>query len=512
MGPGYRFLTQMKLEDISVEVRPRNPWEAIDVGFQLPRVWFREVYIPWLLFIIPLIVIVTILFQSIPWLAALVIWWLKPLYDRLLLSIYSQRLFGDQPGAGDVLRSIPSLFKTGLFINLTLLRFNPSRSFHLPVWQLEGLRGKKRQKRIRILSARIYSYPLWLTIVCIHIEMLIYFTIIGIIYLLIPEQLNINYISLFTYEEKPTLWLLLLSNMVLFAGIVIIEPFYVAAGFMLYINRRIRLEGWDIEIAFRKLGNRLQKLMSRLTILTLALILPMLTTPSGSLLAATISDKPVVAVNEIVVDANESQRVITEVLERKELNGIKKITSWKFTGNLDEPKDFDSGFFDNMEKLAQFLATIFKALIWLLVILAIIFIFLYREKWLWLFTGKKKSISEYEAPEQLFGMEITPESLPSDIASAARNEFQKGNIRSALSLLYRGSLMVLVSQHQVKLHNSQTEVEVVTTAEKSLAAHQIDYLQQLTDEWIQTAYANRLSTANTFDQLCNDWATLQEPV
>ncbi len=499
----------MKLDKISVEARPRNPWEAIDVGFQLPRVWFREVYIPWLVFIIPLIVIITIIFQSIPWLAGLVIWSLKPLYDRILLSIFSQRLFGDQQSTGDVLRSIPSLFKTGLLTNLTILRFNPSRSFHLPVWQLEGLRGKERQQRIRILSARIYSYPLWLTIVCMHLEALIYFTIMGMVYLFTPDQLNIDYYSFFLYEEKPSIWILLLTNILLFTGMIIIEPFYVAAGFMLYINRRTRLEGWDIEIAFRKLGDRLKKLATRLTILTFVLILPLLITPSGNLLAKTMPDESAVPVNEIVLDAHKSQNVIAEVLERKELDGRKKITIWKLKDEIDEPEDLDSGFFESIKKLAEFLATIFKALIWVFVILAILFIILYREKWLWLFTGKKKTIKEHETPEQLFGMEITPESLPTDIASAARNEVQKGNIRSALSLLYRGSLMVLVSQHQVKLHSSQTEGEVITTAAKSLTKNQVNYLQQLTQEWVQTAYANRLSDTKILDQLCNDWGLLQ---
>jgi hypothetical protein len=30
-----------------------------------------------------------------------------------------------------------------------------------------------------------------------------------------------------------------------------LEPFYVAAGFCMYLNRRVELEAWDIEQAFR---------------------------------------------------------------------------------------------------------------------------------------------------------------------------------------------------------------------------------------------------------------------
>jgi hypothetical protein len=30
------------------------------------------------------------------------------------------------------------------------------------------------------------------------------------------------------------------------------EPFYVAAGFAMYLNRRVELEAWDIEQEFRR--------------------------------------------------------------------------------------------------------------------------------------------------------------------------------------------------------------------------------------------------------------------
>jgi len=35
-------------------------------------------------------------------------------------------------------------------------------------------------------------------------------------------------------------------------AIFLIEPFYVAAGFAMYLNRRAELEAWDIEQEFRR--------------------------------------------------------------------------------------------------------------------------------------------------------------------------------------------------------------------------------------------------------------------
>ena len=43
-----------------------------------------------------------------------------------------------------------------------------------------------------------------------------------------------------------------------FTVITIVEPCYVAAGFALYLNRRTALEGWDLEVALRRIGERMQ--------------------------------------------------------------------------------------------------------------------------------------------------------------------------------------------------------------------------------------------------------------
>jgi hypothetical protein len=36
------------------------------------------------------------------------------------------------------------------------------------------------------------------------------------------------------------------------AAVLFLEPFYVAAGFTMYLNRRAELEAWDIEQEFRR--------------------------------------------------------------------------------------------------------------------------------------------------------------------------------------------------------------------------------------------------------------------
>ncbi len=45
----------------------------------------------------------------------------------------------------------------------------------------------------------------------------------------------------------------------LVAGVVILlDPLYVGTGFAVYLNRRTGLEGWDLEIAFRRMARRIR--------------------------------------------------------------------------------------------------------------------------------------------------------------------------------------------------------------------------------------------------------------
>ena len=44
----------------------------------------------------------------------------------------------------------------------------------------------------------------------------------------------------------------LISSLAYAAAVGFMEPFYVAAGFGLYLNRRVELEAWDIEQEFRR--------------------------------------------------------------------------------------------------------------------------------------------------------------------------------------------------------------------------------------------------------------------
>ena len=246
----------MQLNRIQAVVRPRNPWESLDLGFSMVQEWWKPLYKIWFALMLPLFLTVFVLFYENLLIATLILWWLKPLYDRILLHFFSRALFGEQPTIRQTLKILPSLlFKTRLFWVLSLGRIELARSFNLPVWQLEGLRGPKASQRRRLLRINTRSTAVWLTIVCIHFEVLLQLSLFVLAYLMLPITENTDFFYTLFYEEA--LWVDILSLLFMFLIISIIEPLYVAAGFALYLNRRTHLEAWDIELIFRRIAAHL---------------------------------------------------------------------------------------------------------------------------------------------------------------------------------------------------------------------------------------------------------------
>src|SRR5207342_1489924 len=54
-----------------------------------------------------------------------------------------------------------------------------------------------------------------------------------------------------------TPWVTVAMAALYYVASTALEPFYVGAGFGLYLNRRTQLEAWDVELAFRRLRERL---------------------------------------------------------------------------------------------------------------------------------------------------------------------------------------------------------------------------------------------------------------
>ncbi len=239
----------MNLAAITLRLRPRGPYEAMDLGVRLLQRNAGAVYLAWFAIVMPLCLSLLTLTTFATWLPSLLVWWLKPLYDRVVLFVLSRAVFGAPAGLRDI--EWRALFGNGLIWALTFRRFDFARSFTLPVYMLEGLKWKRRRKRIAVLQKNTRAQAVLLSVAFIHIEFVLTIGLLLLGILLLPQYTGLPIFSWLTGEEVPY-WFHFANTIIYILALTISEPVYAASGFTLYLNRRVELEAWDIEMDLRR--------------------------------------------------------------------------------------------------------------------------------------------------------------------------------------------------------------------------------------------------------------------
>jgi len=458
--------------DIALELRPRSAWEAMDLGLAMLQRWWRRVYFPHV--VLTGAVLACLLFLAWrldkPWLALVLLWWLKPVYDRLVLHVLSRAVFGELLDARAALAGAREWLASGLFMALTLGRLDLARSFNLPVRQLEDQRGAAARERRGVLGRRARGDAVWLTVVCLHFEAVLYWSFGTAATLLLPAS-ALDTRDFFEALRSGGVWTY--ADVVAYAAaIVVLEPFYVAAGFALYLNRRTLLEGWDLEVALRRLAARLASLF--------------LIFSFGSIVAA----PPAAFAQE-----KNPRKEIAEVLKAPEFPHERDAMRWVPRNVAKDEPLRPRGF-----SLGRWVAEVARVLLWAVVAAAAAYA-LWRLAQALPAWRRAPPTEAYRAPAALFGMQLAPESLPADVPAAAINLLKEGRSREALAMLYRGSLSRLVHERGVQLAASHTEQEVLALAPSA-------YLQGLVNAWRACAYAQRPPTRQAVEALAAGYASL----
>lgn len=247
----------MRLADLRLEVRPRGAYEAMDLGVRLAQSEAPQLWKTWFLVSVPVLLLaaaLTLLLESGA--LYLLLWWLKPLYDYALLILLSRRVFGETPTLREMARLLAASWRQGLAAHLSWRRFTLSRAYLLPAWLLENLPAPERQARLALLRQQYGGKAQWLHVVMLHLEAFLFLAAASLLFWFAPEGASDDLWQLFTGDRASTA--AALANLGLyFLAMTLVEPFYVAAGFTLYLNRRSELEAWDLELAFRRLRERL---------------------------------------------------------------------------------------------------------------------------------------------------------------------------------------------------------------------------------------------------------------
>jgi hypothetical protein len=240
----------VRVDSLALQMRPRAPHEAADLGVRLCQASAREVYRCHLAVAIPLAVFALSLFEIRPWLPGVVLWCAKPWLDRTVLYVLSRAAFGQSTRLSDLWSDQRQVWWSQLFLTWTWRRLSPWRSFTQAVYQLEGHSFFRLRQRI-LQIRRKYSGPaMVMTSAFAMAEMFLTLGVFTLPLFLVPGNENFDITSFFTEDGNQHLQLL--STIAYFLVVLFLEPFYVAAGFGMYLNRRAELEAWDIEQEFRR--------------------------------------------------------------------------------------------------------------------------------------------------------------------------------------------------------------------------------------------------------------------
>ena len=118
--------------------------------------------------------------------------------------------------------------------------------------------------------------------------------------------------------------------------------------------------------------------------------------------------------------------------------------------------------------------------------------------------GMEKSIAR-DSARVVMGMDVSPETLPADVPSAAWALWKQGMHQEALGLLYRGAISRVIEIAQVEIQESDTEGDCVRRVDEAGTVAHPEYFRGITRVWIQLAYAGRHPGDEDVESLCKQW-------
>jgi hypothetical protein len=239
----------VRIDALALRMRPRSPLEAADLGVRLCQGAAKSVYPCYAIAYLPVVALAFASASIADWLPTIVLFCAKPWLDRTVLFVLSRAAFGQATTPHDVWRARDDVWWRQWWLTWTWRRLSPWRSFTQGAYQLEGLPLGRIRARVKQLCRRKRGAALLLTSAFAIAETCLAVALVSLLVWFAPTSRAPDVVTM-VFEGSAFI------NWIMFAAyalvIAFLEPFYVAAGFGMYLNRRAELEAWDVEQELRR--------------------------------------------------------------------------------------------------------------------------------------------------------------------------------------------------------------------------------------------------------------------
>ena len=408
------------------------------------RQWWWDVYAAWLTVFVPLAVASCLLLPPV-W-AFVLVWWLNPATERVVLHVVASAVFGSRPRLRDTLRSFFSYARNGLIRSLL-----PSFRFSPPCVRSARPAARERARaphrlRSKQLHRRVINQASWLTIVCLLFEAVVFFSLVGLYDLLVPAASQESFNAFEVFQATPDSARDYVVTALFLTALAMIEPLYVAGGFALYLNRRTALEGWDLEVQLRRIAQRTDRcqagefaacgpavVVAFVPAIGLSAVLGLpgrapaqdVSPPSREAQASQIPESGSLAPTRKpgVPPGSDAKRQILEVLKDSQFQQFETQT---LIEPLQKKTEEEKAQWDTsgLGSIMRLIAKILRWVMWVLVGGVLVYA-LY-----WVLQAELDPAperSQWMPPQTLFGLDVRP-SLPQDVAAVAAQLARSGNL------------------------------------------------------------------------------------
>jgi hypothetical protein len=457
-----------------------------------------------LFFAVPVLIVaccLCLLPENLFFLSSLILWWLKPLFDRLALHVISLRFFASpvaSPFGFSAARHVKELsrglwgtLRRALPGDLLWRRFNPGRVAYTAVRVLERVDKKRFQQRKKALVSGGLGFCFPIGVFCFILEGMLLFGellfVILTLYMLFPAGSP--------FMQTNTAALEILAFAAFCFNYVLVESLYVCMSFGLYINSRVELEGWDLQLLFRKFaGAATVEKAAGPAVKALPVICLLFFMLSGSASLPLYAQEPVESFPEFFPVIRESAlENLEEILASDDFGSEREGWGIRFKYSRERPEIPDVDVDSWLHEIRQIFGFFLRFIV-ILALIASLGFALY-----WLSRLRRKGLSPLRDMGRSYANPLMSGASPESLFAKAEDFFQMGNQREAWAACLAGCLGAYTRDHSVSFPIDATEYGCLALARSALGSN-AEGFGELIEDWIFLAYGGRSPERGSFEK------------